>query len=407
MGVYRYKAKHGPSQTVEGQLEAESRAAALLALDRMGYSPISVEERPEGAREGRGSRRSPRRGGGPVRRRDITVLTRQLASLLKSGVPILRALRTIASQIDKPRLRELVERLEAVIRDGSMLSEAMARYPKLFAPLYLDMVRAGETAGVLDSTLARLADAREREDESRRKVQAAVAYPLLVLAVGIVTILVLLVYFLPKIIVLFENFEDLPTPTRLLIATSEFCSGAWHWMLLALVLGVLVLRRVLALERGRTVVDGWILRVPGLRRFLIEASLARFARTLALLIDAGVPIDQALALSANTMGNAVLRDEIESVRRGTVQKGAALSEGLRRSRIIPPFVANMTAVGEEAGRLDEALNEVASFYEREVDQQARLVTALIEPILILVVGGLVGFIVAAMLLPIFKLGTGL
>lgn len=404
MTTFAYKAKQGPDQTVDGLLEADSRAAALLALDRQGLSPVWVREVATGST----AKARPRRWAGrPVRARDVTVLTRQLASLIRSGVPILRALRTIADQSEKPRMQDVVHRLEATIREGNMLSQAMAAYPALFSPLYLDMVRAGEAAGILDSSLTRLADAREKEDEARRKVQAAIAYPLLVLVVGVVTIFVLLAYFLPKIIVLFENFDDLPLPTRILIAASDVCAGYWHWFVLLAVMFGLVVRRLLARERGRTLLDGLVLRLPGISRFVLEANVARFARTLALLVNAGVGIDQALRLSANTLGNAVLREEIEAVRLGTVQKGAALSEGLKRSRVIPPFVANMTAVGEEAGRLDEALLEVAAFYERQVEQHARLVTSLIEPLLILVVGGLVGFIVAAMLLPIFTLGSGL
>lgn len=406
MTTFAYKAKQGPDQTVEGILEAESHTAALLALDRQGFSPLWVREVTTSASA---PGRRPRRWAGrrPVRGRDVTVLTRQLASLIRSGVPILRALRTIADQTDKPRMADVVRRLESTIRDGNMLSGAMGQFPALFTPLYLDMVRAGEAAGILDVSLTRLADAREQEDESRRKVQAAIAYPLLVLAVGILTVFVLLVYFLPKIIVLFENFDELPLPTRILIAASNLCSSYWHWFLLLGAMLALVVRRLLALERGRSLLDGLILRLPGISRFVLEANVARFARTLALLVNAGVGIDQALRLSANTLGNAVLREEIEAVRLGTVQKGAPLSEGLKRSRVIPSFVANMTAVGEESGRLDEVLLEVATFYERQVEQHARLVTSLIEPLLILVVGGLVGFIVAAMLLPIFKLGTGL
>ncbi len=405
MTTFIYKAKHGPDKTVEGELEADSRPAALIALDRMGFSPISVLAKAASASAPRASKSValPLR----VRGREVTVFTRQLASLIKSGVPILRGLRTIVDQTESKRLRGVVEGLEATIRDGSMLSAAMQRYPSVFPPLYLDMVRAGESGGVLDVSLARLADAREKEEDSRRKVQAAMAYPLLVLGVGIVTVFLLLTFFLPKIIVLFKDFDHLPLPTRILISTSNFFSTYWYWLVLLLLLVAAVFKRLAAGEKGRTFLDTIVLRIPLINRFVAQANIARFARTLALLVDAGVAIDKALQLSANTLGNAVLREEVEAVRVGTVQKGAPLSEGLKRARHFPPFVANMTAVGEEAGRLDEALLEVATFYEKEVDQQARLITSLIEPALILVVGAIVGFIVAAMLLPVFELGTGL
>ncbi|MDA0577310.1 MAG: type II secretion system F family protein [Verrucomicrobia bacterium] len=405
MTTFIYKAKRGPEKTEEGELEADSRASALLALDRMGLSPITVAERPASARPAhvRQATVAPLR----VRGRDVTVFTRQLGSLIKSGVPILRALRTIIDQTSNQRLRTVVEGMEATIRDGSMLSAAMQRYPSVFPALYLDMVRAGESGGMLDVSLARLADAREKEEDARRKVQAAMAYPLLVLLVGAGTVFVLLSFFLPKIVVLFKDFAHLPLPTRILIETSDFFHAYWYWLVLVMLLGAAIFKRLSAGERGRAFLDALILRVPLVRDFVVQADIARFARTLALLVNAGIVIDKSLQLSGNTLSNTILRAELDAARISTVQKGAPLSEGIKRAAHFPPFVANMTAVGEEAGRLDEALLEVAAFYEKEVEQQARLITSLIEPLLILVVGAMVGFIVAAMLLPIFELGTGL
>jgi type II secretory pathway component PulF len=401
MPIYAYKAKHGPQQTVEGELNAASRGDALAAVEGMGYSPVWIRLKTD--RGARSRWQFARR----IHGRDVTVFTRQLASLIRSGVPILRALRTIQGQTENRRMGQLVAELEVIIRDGGMLSDALSRYPALFPPLFLDMVRAGESGGVLDLTLTRLADAREKEEDVRRKVQAATAYPLLVVIVGVITVFVLLTFFLPQVVALFEDFEHLPLPTRILIGASNFFSRYWYWLALFMMLLVVVVKRLAAMERGRSLFDAVALGLPLIGRFVRESEIARFARTLALLIDAGVPIDKALTLGANTLRNAILREEVEAARVGTVQKGAPLSEGLRRARHFPAFVSNMTAVGEEGGRLDESLLEVAAFYEKEVDQQARLVTSLIEPALILVVGALVGFIVAAMLLPIFELGTGL
>ncbi|MDA0991870.1 MAG: type II secretion system F family protein, partial [Verrucomicrobia bacterium] len=342
-----------------------------------------------------------------IRPRDVTVMTRQLASLIRSGVPILRALRTIADQTENIVLRRVVDDMEKTVRDGSMLSSAMGRYPQLFSPLYIDMVRAGESGGILDTSLFRLAEARETEEDIRRKVQSAMAYPMLVVVVGIVTVFVLLSFFLPRVIELFEGYKDLPLPTRMLIGISDVFSRYWYWIAAVFVLLIAVIRRMLVAESGRMILDRLVLHIPMIRRFIQAAEIARFSRTLSLLIDAGVSIDKALQLAANTIGNTVLRGEVEAVRIGTVQKGATMSSGLKRARYFPAFVANMTAVGEEAGRLDESLLEVALFYEKEVDQQTRVATSLIEPILILIVGAVVGFIVAAMLLPIFELGSGL
>ena len=239
----------------------------------------------------------------------------------------------------------------------------------------------------------------------RRKVQSAMAYPLLVVIMGVVTVFVLLSFFLPRVTGLFQDYEKLPLPTRILMEISDGFHSHWYWIVLGVMLVAAVFRRLSALEKGKTFVDGIKLHMPLVGKFTRESDIARFARTLALLLDAGISIDRALPLSANTLRNAVLKDEIEKVLQGTVRQGMSLSAGLRKTRFFPVFVANMTAVGEEAGRLEDSLNEIASFYEKEVDQQARLVASMLEPLLILVVGAVVGFIVAAMLLPVFELGT--
>jgi len=400
MPVFLYKAKDGPTRTVEGEVDAESRGAALLAVDAMGYSPVWVREKDWTHR-----RRRRLFGWRRVRRHDVTLFTRQIASLTRAGVPILRTLSTIANQTENLRFRKVVHAIETTIRDGSMLSEALDKFPKLFPQLYINMVRSGESGGILDTILTRLTEAREREDEMRRKVQAATAYPLLVVTVGIGTVFVLLTFFLPRVLELFKDFEKLPLATRMLIGTSDFFSVNWHWILIFALLFVAIVRRIAAAEKGKSFFDALKLRMPLVGTFLRQSDVARFARTLALLIEAGIPIDRALLLARNTLHNAVLQEEIDSIHNSTVRQGMPLSDGLRRSSLFPPLVSNMAAVGEEGGRLDEALFEVAQFYEKEVDQQSRLAMSLLEPILILVVGAVVGFIVSAMLLPIFELST--
>lgn len=402
MPTFTYKAKSGPGKTVEGELAADSKTAAVAALEAMGCSPIWVAEQQK-AGPGRASRRRDRR----ISSRDVTLFTRQLASLTKSGVPILKALSTIAEQAENGRFQTVVRDLERTIRDGTMLSGALSKYPAVFSSLYVNMVRAGESAGVLDTTLNRLADARERDDDVRRKVQAAIAYPLLIVTVGLITVFVLLAFFLPKVVGLFKDYQDLPWPTRALMGISGFCSDNWHWIVIAVVLLLAVAKRLTSVEKGRVWLDETRLRLPLIGRFVLESEMARFARTLSLLIQAGIPIDKALSLSGDTLRNAILRAEVEEMRKNTVLQGIPLSAGMKKSRRFPLFIANMTAVGEEAGRLDESLDEVASYYEKDVEQQTRLATSLLEPILVLAVGAVVGFIVAAMLLPIFRLSTTL
>lgn len=402
MALYQYKAKDGPEKTVQGELDADSQSDAIARIDGMGYSPLWVRE--IDAKRNAAGRRVSRR---PIRNRDITVFTGQLASLTRSAVPILRALKTIEGQTENGRLRSVVADIERAIRDGQMLSEAMSRHPRLFPELYVNMIQAGEQGGALDVVLSRLTETREQEEETRRKVQSALAYPMLILAVGVATVFALFAFFLPRVLGLFEGYENLPLPTRILVGSTEFMSANWYWLLLALLLAAAVVNRLAAMEKGRTFFDRIKLRIPLFNTFLLQADIARFARTLSLLIDTGVAIDRALELAGNTLKNAILRGEVDSARDSTVRQGVPLSDGLRRARHVPAFVANLVAVGEEGGQLPEALTEVATFYEKEVEQQARVATGLLEPLLILVVGGIVGFIVAAMLLPIFELGTSL
>ncbi len=401
MPKYLYKAKDGPGKTVERELVAESKASAIARIEAMGLIPIWV--RPKG--RGHAAQTRPVQRG--IRRGEISVLTRQLASMIRSGVPILRALDTIENQTENHRLQAIIGDLGAAIRDGSMLSDGMRRYPKLFPELYVNMVESGESGGVLDTMLFRLAEARELEEENRIKVQAAMAYPTLVAVVGAGTIFVLLSFFMPRVMELFEGYDELPLPTRILLGVSHIFSTYWYWLVLGGGLVAVVFQRLAALDRGRNLVDGLKLRLPLFGRFLRDVDLARFARTFALLIDSGVSIDRVLRLSANSIHNAVLRREVEIVRDRTMQQGMTLSAGLKASAVFPLFVGNMLAVGEETGHIDESLNEVARFYESSIERQSRMVTSLIEPALLLVVGSIVGFIVFAMLLPIFEIGSGL
>jgi type II secretory pathway component PulF len=401
MPTFSYKAKRGPGDSVEGRIDAETKSAALHELDSMGYTPIWVREFVVKRGTGR------IRGGGRIRHRDIGIFTRQLASLTRSGVPILRGLRTLEAQTTNHRLQRVIGDLHATVRDGSLVSAAMARHPAVFPELYINMVRSGESGGILDVVLFRLADAQDREEEIRRKIQAAVAYPLLVLVVGVLTVVFLLTVFMPRVASLYRGYTDLPWPTRLLIGASDFFAESWYWFALVLLLVMAVVKRIAVLEKGRLFFDGLRLRIPVLGRSILQSEIARFARTLSLLLAAGIGIDRALGLSGDTLRNTVLRDEVQEICRRTVNRGDTLSSGLEDSRHFPPLVSNMAAVGEEGGNLDKSLSEIALFYENEVDLQSRLATSLLEPVLILAVGLIVGFIVAAMLLPVFELGTGM
>lgn len=402
MANFVYKAKMGPGRTEQGELVAETRSAAIEQLSARGMIPVWVQEKADGAASASGIRFKRR-----VKGKDITLFTRQLASLGRSGVPILSALSTCAQQAENPAFRKVLEEMESGIRDGGMLSDSLARFPDLFSSVYVNMVRAGESAGKLDIILQRLADTREKEEEVKRKVQAAIAYPSLVVIVGVLTVFLLLTFFMPRVVALFRNFDELPVPTRILIGISGFFSGYWYWMVMGLILLYLMYRRMASTEGGRQAIDAFKLRMPIFGGVILRHQMAVFSRTLSLLIEAGINLDRGIRLSAGALVNRVLKNQLLAAADETVNQGAPFSSALKKVSFIPPMVINMSAVGEQGGRLDESLSEVASFYEAEIEQQTRVVMSLIEPILILVVGGIIGFIVAAMLLPIFKLSVSM
>lgn len=398
MPSFAYKARNAELKTLEGELVADNESDALSRLESMGYCPVWVREREQTAQET--TRVSFRER---IPQREVTVFTRQMVGLTKSGVPILKALRTVREQSANHRFHAVLVNLEETVRDGRMLSDALARHPQVFPQLYVNMVRAGESAGILDVILLRLAEAREREDEIRRKLQAASAYPLLVLSVGAVTVFVVITFFMPKIAGMFRNMDDLPLPTAILIGLSEGIRHYWPWVLVPAVLLVAIFRRVTSGGKGRMVLDRARLRMPVFGNFILQADIARFSRTMSLLISAGIPVEKGLALSADTMTNRVLREEMDEVRRTTVQQGRSIASGLRNAKHVPAYVQSMAAVGEEGGRLDEAFADVALYYERDLERQIGIMTSLVEPILILAVGAVVGFIVFAMMLPIFEM----
>lgn len=403
MPVFAYKAKQGPSRTVEGRLTAESRAAAAGRLEAMGCMPVWIEEAEE--THGPAVDPAPRARIAPG---EITVFTRQLAGLLRAGVPILKALSIIRDQAGNAVFQSVIGGIVTEVRDGKMFSEALRRHPRLFPELYVNMVRSGESAGALDEVLMRLAEARESDEELRGKVMGALAYPAFVLAVGFASVFVILTFFLPRIMNLFQGMgRVLPLPTRIVMAVSGFFAGYWGWLVAGGGIVVLAGLRFSRGERGRLVLDGLILRLPLVGKFIRDTDIVRFARTLALLVKAGIPVERALALGGNTLANGRLREGMRSVVEETVRQGATVAAGLRRRPEWPAFVTSMVAVGEESGRLDEVLIEVAEFYQRELDRGLKLITTLLEPVLILLVGVVVGFIIFAMLLPIFQIGQGL
>ncbi len=401
MQNFSYRAKDGRKEIITGILEAETEQEALAKLSQMGYFPLSIE-REEASSEGKTGPLSP----GfftRIRRRDITFLTRQLADLLESGIPLMRALDILWEQTESRRLQEVLANLASQVREGKSFSEALTLYPKIFSSLYVNMVKSGEVGGMLSEVLARLADFGERTEELRAKLRAALAYPILILFVGMATVAVLLIFVVPKLVSLFQDVgQILPLPTRILVEVSQGLVHYW-WVILSMVVSSVFLLKRGRLSQGvRLTIDGLKLRLPVWGSLIKKVEIASFARSLATLLGHGVPILQAMQVVTQATENELLRGEFKRIGE-QLKGGTTLSQEIRRGRMFPALVTNMVAIGEEAGTLDRSLLKIADTYEREADRAMKLMTSLVEPVMILVMGSIVGFIVISMLMPIFQI----
>lgn len=410
MNTFRYQGGTGPGGDASGVIEAEDRRTALRLLAARGVFPASLETSGKAAGPAIVPAALPSTGirfGTGIRRKEITAFSRELAALLGAAIPIPQALDGIADAETNPAFKTVLTGLAGEVRTGSSLSAALARHPKLFGNLYTSMVRVGEEAGALPRVIDDLADLLESTDEIRGEVVAAIAYPLFVLGFGFVTVLVLLTVVLPKLFAMLDEMLDvLPLPTLILLRVSGFFSQHWPWLLLgATGLGALF-RWQIRTPAGALWWDGVKLRVPVLGPLVRTAALSRFARTLGILLKSGVSLLPALRIVEATVGNLVLAAQLARVGEET-RGGDSLAAPLRKLGIFSQSAVQMIAAGEESGKLDEMLGKVALIEERHLRNQTKTLVSLLAPVLILIVGGVVGFMVLAILLPIFRLSRGI
>jgi general secretion pathway protein F len=410
MSSFRYQAIAGTGATVNGVIEAEDRRAALASLGAQGLFPSSLEVCAPSAKESitgpaqtTSSPSSAVRFGSAVKRKEITAFTREMGALLGAAIPIPQALDGLGEEEENAALRTVILQIAESVRRGVALSTAMEEHPKLFGKLYVSMVRVGEEAGVLPKVMADLAALLEHEDEVRSEVVAAVSYPLFVLAFGAFTVVFLLVVVLPRLFgMLQQMLKALPLPTLILLKVSSVLHHHWIWVLGVSAAVFALVRWYLRSPRGSEQWDGLKLSLPVIGPVFRAASLSRFARTLGTLARSGVSLLPALKIVENTIGNVVLAKQISRVAEET-RGGDSLAGPLRKLGIFPKTVVQMINVGEESGTLDEMLLKVADIEERHMRARTKTLISLLAPALILVVGALVGFMVIALLLPIFKM----
>ncbi len=399
MPNFVYKAKKANAETMEGQIVAQSREEAVEKINQLGLIPMSVEE----SSTATGKRRSSTARTGKVKAKELYLFSRQLVNLLKAGVPILRALELVNSQIKNNYFSGVVEGIRASVRGGRSFSDCLAEYPQIFSNLYVTMVKAGEEGGSLHVTLADVAGYLQRQNELSSKVTTAMAYPLLMMMVGMGTVYFILTRVMPKITSLFNNLNQaLPMATIIVMKVSKFLID-WSWgILIGLIVVIFSFRKWAQSNAGKTSLSQIQLGLPFFGQFILAVEMARFCQTLSLLLKSGVPIVRALKLSAPVVGNELIQKQLFKCQEELLA-GRSLGQSLREATLIPEIVGHVVAIGEESGSLETTLNDLAENYDMETSETMKVMTTLLEPLMILVIGSLVGFIVIAMLLPIFQI----
>ncbi len=398
--TFAYKVRDHGGKIVEGTLEADSANLVVGKLRGMGYTPISVEEdsgstlQTEIRIPGLSNR---------VRLKDLAVFSRQFATMINAGLTLLKSLSILEEQTESKELAKVVREVRIDVEGGSSLSAALARRPKVFNRLYVAMVKSGETSGTLEQTLQRVAHTIEKQVELRRKVISAMTYPAMVGLFAFLITLAMLIFIVPQFEDMYADLEGtLPAPTRLLLAVSAFVQQYWWVWLLGTIAGIVGFRRWIKTESGRKRWDTLKLRVPVFGPLARKIALARFSRTLAALTRSGVPILEALDIVAQTAGNWVIATAVRDAQ-VAVKGGDTLAHKLQDHEVFPPMVIQMISVGEETGALDEMLDKIAEFYENEVEATVNALTSLIEPILIVIMGVIIGGMVIALYLPMFNI----
>jgi len=415
--VYEYKGLDTNGKACSGLVDAETARVARQKLRKQGVLTTKIFE---GAGSGGGAfRPSSVKGASkalsvevdlskylnPIGVTDIALMTRQMAALLGAGIPLVETMGALADQVEKERFRIILREVKQKVNEGSSLADALGDYPKVFSDLYVNMVRAGEQAGALEQVLERLADYTEASVELRGKVAAALTYPAIMLLVALAVIAFMMAYVVPKITKLFEDMgADLPLITKIVIAVSKLLQNYWWLLIGGTVLAVVLGTRWYRSEKGRQQADDWILKMPGLGRMFLMVSISRFSSTLATLMASGVPLLTAMSIVRNIVTNVVLKDVIGTAH-VAVREGQPMSVPLKQSERFPPMVIHMIAVGERTGELSPMLNRVASTYEGQVNRKLATLTALLEPLMILVMGGIVFVIALAVLLPMLQMNT--
>jgi type IV pilus assembly protein PilC len=394
-----YTATNKDGKSIHGQADAVDRQAVVSMLTKQGVKPVTIKA--EGATRG-----GKKRHGKRVKSRDLVIFTRQLSTMISAGVPLTRAMSTLQLQSDSKYFKEAIGSITKDIEGGIAMGDAFAKYPNIFSEVYVNMVRAGEAGGILDEILKRLAAQVEQDASMRKKIKSAMMYPTVIFSITIIAFFGITIGVIPKLGKIIKDLggEDakLPIYTEMMLGFSDFMQHNFIIVLVALALGVFLLRRYIRTPKGKYKFHALLLRLPIIKTLVIKIAIARFARTFASLMSSGVAVLDALQVTGGAIGNKVIEEELREAAKA-VQNGKQLSEPLSQSKHFPPIVAQMLAIGEETGQIDTILVKVADFYEEEVETTIDGLSSLIEPLMIVVLGGMVGLIAASVMGPIASL----
>ena len=397
--TFKYNVRDKTGKVISGRLEGENRDAVATKLRQMGYIILDLDE-------DRFAQLNKIQFGTSVKTKDVTIFARQFATMINAGLSLTKCLSILAAQSDSKELREIIGQLGKDVEAGQSLSEAMVKHPKVFPPLFYNMVRAGETGGVLDEVLLRVADLFEADAQLKGRVKSAMTYPIAMGSLVMIVLVAMMIFVVPTFQKMFSDMGgELPLPTQILVAISE---GARSWPGLVVVAGIaaatVAFKTWVGTESGRFIWDGIKLRLPIVGDMTRKTALARFTRTFGTLVAAGVPILSALDIVADTAGNEVVSRAVKKVR-AAIKEGETIAKPLGESPVFPSMVVQMIAVGEETGALDQMLDKIADFYDEEVRVAVDSLTSVIEPIMMASLGVIVGGIIIALYMPMFQVIT--
>lgn len=405
MPAFTYSATTSKGDNVQGTLEAADRNAVIKILTDQSLKPLSIKE-------ASGSKLIMKSlfGGNRVKSDVIVIFTRELSAMVSAGVPLLRALNSLQEHVESPALKRMLKDVVKDVEAGTQLGDALAKHPQAFSDVYINMVRAGEAAGILDDILKRLAFQQEKNATIRKKIKSAMTYPMVLVGITTIAFFGLMLFVIPQIGKILTDLggkdAKLPLLTQIMLGISHALISFWFVILPAIAIGIFLLIRYLRTPPGKSMLHHTVLKIPGLKTIVMKIAVARFSRTFSALIGAGVPVLEALDVTARAVGNVVYEKALLSAADG-VKNGEALSSIIEKNHLFPAIVPQMLSVGEETGQTDTILVKVADFYEEEVDVAIEGISSIIEPVMIVFMGGMVGLIAASVMLPIAGLSQNI